>query len=55
MHNGSIKVSHFDVVSPFVSTAHKLMISELSEPGSGVFYLQGTTKERVRFNKLLMA
>ena len=43
----SMKVSHCNVLSSFVSTAHMSMNSELLEPGSVVFYLRGTTNERV--------
>ena len=43
----SIKVSHCNVLSLFVSTAHMSMNAELLEPCSGVFYLRGTTNEHV--------
>ena len=40
------KILHCNVLSPFVSTAHMSMNSELLEPGSAVFY-PGTTNECV--------
>ena len=47
-HNGCMhmKVSHCNVLSPFVSTAPMSMISKPLEPGRGVFY-PGTTHQRV--------